>query len=60
MSGVVVATLNGGDTWKVKKVPQGPDELAGITCPSATTCYAVGLTGTVDGSIVVTTNSGAT
>ena len=59
--GVVLKTTNGGTSWvsQTLPLPSGATSippLHGISCPSATTCYAVG-----DSSYIIkTTNGGST
>jgi photosystem II stability/assembly factor-like uncharacterized protein len=59
---VIVATKNGGRTWKAQHVAGGSTpQLSGVSCPTPTACLAVGSNGaSVPGSGVVlaTTNAG--
>ncbi len=58
---VIVATTNGGRTWKAQHVTGGATpQLSGISCPTATSCMAVGSNGaSLPGSgVVVTTQDG--
>lgn len=53
---LVVTTSNGGRTWKRHRVPAGYTDLAGVACPTARLCEAVGLgptaaLGTTDGGV---------
>lgn len=45
-SGAVAYTDNGGATWAAATVPPGTGLLHGVSCPSATSCLAVGTTST--------------
>ncbi len=60
---VIVATRNGGRTWKPQHVAGGSTpQLSGVSCPTPTACIAVGSNGaSVPGSgvVVATTNAGA-
>ena len=38
----VVTTTNGGADWTSENIPADSEELDGISCPSTTTCVAVG------------------
>jgi hypothetical protein len=38
----VVTTTNGGASWTSESVPADSEDLLGISCPSTTTCVAVG------------------
>jgi photosystem II stability/assembly factor-like uncharacterized protein len=58
--GAVVATNDGGTTWAVKSVPSSLATLSGISCPSATSCIAVGATTGGTGAVAATTNGGTT
>jgi photosystem II stability/assembly factor-like uncharacterized protein len=57
---VIAATVNGGRTWFAQSPPlPAPPELSGISCPTFTSCMAVGSTGAVPGAgIVLTTRNG--
>jgi photosystem II stability/assembly factor-like uncharacterized protein len=61
---VIVATKNGGRTWREQHVTGGSTpQLSGVSCPTPTDCIAVGSNGgSLPGSGVVlaTTNAGAT
>ncbi|HEY1443711.1 MAG TPA: hypothetical protein VGF51_02340 [Acidimicrobiales bacterium] len=61
---VIVATKNGGRTWRAQHVTGGSTpQLSGVSCPTPTDCIAVGSNGgSLPGSGVVlaTTNAGAT
>jgi photosystem II stability/assembly factor-like uncharacterized protein len=37
-----LVTTNGGRSWKTRDLPSGVDYLGGISCPTATRCWAVG------------------
>jgi hypothetical protein len=58
-SGELVATTDGGTTW-INQTPAGMAEMFGISCPSVTTCYAVGFSPGPPGpgGIMVTTDGG--
>jgi len=45
-SGVIVATTDGGSLWSVQGVPTDVVAVSGVSCPSATACWAVGETQT--------------
>ncbi len=55
----VVVTTDGGKTWKRQRLPNGTSILSGLSCPTATKCWAVGDSGALadDDPAVVTTNS---
>jgi hypothetical protein len=63
--GVIAATTDGGVTWTSQSLPSGVAALSGISCPSSTTCIAVGesigstpvLLGTVNGGGTWSTQS---
>jgi BNR/Asp-box repeat len=58
---VIVATKNGGTTWKAQHLTGGATpQLSGISCPTRLACMAVGTNGaSVPGSgVVVTTEDG--
>jgi len=38
----VITTTNGGANWTSESIPADSEELNGISCPSTTTCVAVG------------------
>ena len=61
---VIVATKNGGRTWRPQHVTGGPPpQLSGVACPTPTDCIAVGSNGgSLPGSgvVVATTDGGAT
>jgi photosystem II stability/assembly factor-like uncharacterized protein len=59
---VIAATVNGGQTWAAQSTSlPSPPELDGVSCPTATTCMAVGSTGAVPGTgVVLTTRNGGT
>ncbi|HSZ37604.1 MAG TPA: sialidase family protein [Acidimicrobiales bacterium] len=61
---VIVATKNGGRTWRDQHVTGGSNpQLSGVSCPTPTHCIAVGSDGgSLPGSgvVVATTNAGAT
>lgn len=50
----ILGTNNGGATWKAQSLPSGVINVLAISCPSPTTCQAVG-----SSSILRTTNGGA-
>jgi photosystem II stability/assembly factor-like uncharacterized protein len=60
---VVLATANGGKSWKTKSLPSALDEVAGIACGSARRCIVVGeveVTSTSSNkAIFATTNGGS-
>lgn len=57
--GIVLKTTDGGDTWVVQITPitdtarGSTHPLRGISCPTATTCYAAG-----DGGVILKTTNG--
>lgn len=60
---VAFATTDGGSTWAAQTMPSGVADLSSVSCPSATTCYAVG--GGFDssgssGDVAATTDGGTT
>ncbi|HUE05995.1 MAG TPA: sialidase family protein [Acidimicrobiales bacterium] len=61
---VIVATKNGGRTWRQQHVTGGSTpQLSGVSCPTPTHCIAVGTNGgSLPGSgvVVATTNAGVT
>jgi photosystem II stability/assembly factor-like uncharacterized protein len=61
---VIVATTNGGTSWKAQQVAGGSTpQLSGISCPTPTECMAVGSNGASlpgSGVVVTTTDAGAT
>jgi photosystem II stability/assembly factor-like uncharacterized protein len=61
---VIVATKDGGRTWREQRVTGGSiPQLSGVSCPTLTDCIAVGSDGgSLPGSgvVVATTNAGAT
>ena len=61
---VIVATTNGGASWKAQHVAGGSTpQLSGISCPTPTECMAVGSNGASlpgSGVVVTTTDAGAT
>jgi photosystem II stability/assembly factor-like uncharacterized protein len=63
-STVIVATKNGGRTWRAQRVTGGSTpQLSGVSCPTPTDCIAVGSNGgSLPGSgiVLATTNAGAT
>ncbi len=60
---VIVATTNGGITWRGQHVVGGSTpQLSGISCPTKTECMAVGSNGASlpgSGVVVTTTDAGA-
>ena len=59
---VIVASVNGGATWKVQPLPTGIGYLADIACGTTRACTAVGQaggSGVGPGVILTTTNGGA-
>lgn len=62
-SGTVVATADGGTTWRVQSVPTTVGYLAGIACSGVRTCTAVGQVGTGGagpGAVLTTADGGVT
>ena len=61
---VIVATKNGGRTWRGQHVTGGSTpELSGVSCPTTTDCMAVGSNGASlpgSGVVLTTTDGGAT
>jgi hypothetical protein len=61
---VIDATTNGGLTWKAQQVTGGSTpQLSGVSCPTATTCMAVGSNGASlpgSGVVITTGDAGAT
>ncbi len=61
---VIVATTNGGRTWREQHVAGGSTpQLSGVSCPTPTDCMAVGSNGASlpgSGVVLATTNAGAT
>ena len=61
---VIVATTNGGQTWKAQHVTGGSTpQLSGVSCPTADDCIAVGSNGASlpgSGVVLATTDGGAT
>jgi len=61
---VIVATTNGGVSWKAQRVAGGSaPQLSGVSCPTATNCMAVGSNGASlpgSGVVVTTTDAGRT
>ena len=41
--GFATSTSDGGKSWQQAQLPQGVGAILGISCPDATSCYAVGL-----------------
>ena len=59
---VVLATSNGGKSWKTKTLPSGIDEVGGIACANSKRCVVAGDISKNDESnrvIYATTNSGS-
>ena len=58
----VVVTTDGGKTWTRQPLPNGTSILSGLSCPTATKCWAVGDSGPLadDDPAVVTTDGGGT
>ena len=53
-------TVNGGTTWSVRPLyPQAENYFANPFCPTASTCYAIGRTGTANNVMLKTVNGGA-
>jgi hypothetical protein len=61
---VIVATRNGGRTWRAQRVAGGgTPQLSGVSCPTTNDCMAVGSDGASlpgSGVVLATTNAGAT
>jgi photosystem II stability/assembly factor-like uncharacterized protein len=56
---VVDATTDGGRTWTAQPLSlPGTPALTGISCPSIHLCMAVGLSGSADSGLVLTTRRG--
>jgi hypothetical protein len=53
-------TTDGGSTWTTYSLPAGIAQLAGVTCPSATQCFAVGETTAAGLAIVESGDGGST
>jgi photosystem II stability/assembly factor-like uncharacterized protein len=52
-AGAALSSVDGGTSWQVQSIPPLAGGLLGVSCPSPTTCYAVGSgTGTVGGIIL--------
>jgi hypothetical protein len=49
--GRIATTTNGGDSWQVHAVIQGPYPFARIACFSASVCYVLGYLGRFMGSV---------
>ena len=56
--GVVVVTTDGGTTWTTPNLPGATTALYGVSCPTASDCFAVSANG--GGSVVATTDGGTT
>ena len=54
--GIVLTTVNGGQTWRVHEMPDATGTLLAVSATDARHCWAVGM----NGSIVSTRNGGAT
>jgi hypothetical protein len=51
-AGFILATRDGGQTWTQVSIPGGLSIVQGISCPSATSCFAIGGSQTsVDGQL---------
>jgi photosystem II stability/assembly factor-like uncharacterized protein len=61
---VIVATTNGGSSWKAQHVAGGSTpQLSGVSCPTSTQCTAVGSNGASlpgSGVVVATRDAGTT
>ncbi|MDQ6797683.1 MAG: hypothetical protein M3011_06615, partial [Actinomycetota bacterium] len=59
---LVLATTNatGADSWTQQQPPSAVATFAGLSCPTTSTCVAVGTTIGNTGFVVTTTNGGAT
>jgi hypothetical protein len=56
---VVDATVDGGRTWTAEPLSlPGTPALTGISCPSVQSCMAVGLSGSAQSGLVLTTRRG--
>jgi hypothetical protein len=56
---VVDATVDGGRTWVAEPLAlQGTPALTGISCPDVQGCMTVGLSGTAQAGLVLTTQTG--
>ena len=59
-SGAIIATTDGGTTWRGQTIPSGVAYLRGVACPSTSGCTAVGSGPAGSGLVVATTDGGAT
>ena len=61
MEGLLASTTDGGSTWASSTLPAGVGGVIDVTCPSTSTCYALGVeqTGPApgDSEIVLLTNA---
>ncbi len=57
-SGVIEYSIDGGTSWNVKIPNSSVADLLGVSCPTTTTCYAVGDLAQGGGAVVVTNNAG--
>ncbi len=55
----VVATTNGGGTWNTQGLPFGIVSLDGVSCPTASDCWATGIDSNGLAAIVATTDGGS-
>ena len=59
-SGVVIATSDGGGTWKPQNLPGGVSTLSSVSCSTSSQCSATGASSSRVGVVVSTTDGGAT
>jgi photosystem II stability/assembly factor-like uncharacterized protein len=58
--GTIAATTDGGVQWFGQTFPNEVQDLYGVSCPTAATCWAVGTTTSGSAAIIGTTNGGGT
>jgi photosystem II stability/assembly factor-like uncharacterized protein len=56
----VVATTNGGSSWRSQTLPRNIEYLDSLSCPNSADCWAVGGTTSGTAAVVGTTNGGRT
>jgi photosystem II stability/assembly factor-like uncharacterized protein len=60
--GLLASTADGGATWALSMPPAGVGGIADVTCPSTTTCFALGIkqpgSAPSDFKVVLLTNAG--
>ena len=61
-SPLIIGTTNATVAWSDESVPstQNSEELSDVTCPSGSTCIAVGGTSVITSSVIVGTTNGGT